>query len=54
MLWRLVVGIALVALVLTGAVVGSRAFTRVSDWDRIAGAYKFSIPRWESQHFLGK
>jgi len=54
MLWRLVVGIVLVALVVTGAVLGAGAFTRESGWDRLAGDDKFSILQWESQHILGK
>jgi len=53
-MWKLVVGGVLVALVVTAAAIGVRGFTRASDWDRLAGAHKFSILRWESQHLLGK
>jgi hypothetical protein len=54
MIWRLVAGGLLVALVVTTGAMVSTALPGRSDWDRIAGDHRFNILRWESQNLLGK
>ncbi len=54
MLWRLVTGVALVALIILSVVIGSNVLTGRNDWDRVTSGYNFNLIQWEFENFFNK
>jgi len=54
MMWKLLIGAALVILVIVSALKSSDLLTQQSEWDRIASPYSFNIARWEFENLFDK